>query len=467
MSRSLSFEIAAQVGSRIICSLMGLVLITQLSRYLSIDDFGIYTLAFSVLAFFSPVVEIGMNTIAIREIARNPEQSEAILSSVISVKLVMAMIAWVVASFFAIWLGTDTHQQIVIVLTSLGLFNLALNSFDIWLVIHHRMIIWGAAQVLAGLLGLVLTLLLIWAGWSLYTIVLVQVGAVGLVYGWVWLRVRGEFQFQWPKFQMVRVIVRESLPQGIASLITAYYFNIDMIMLAKMINTEGVAFYGAAYRLLGLMVFVPHAIMMSFMPLMTRALKAGEKPFEQLFRYAFQLMMYLSIPIAMWSSWFAEDIIGWIYTDAYAPAAPVLILLVWAGVGVFASHLSGYALVILNRQELGMFISAASLGLNVMLNLWMIRIWGIRGAAVATLVTETLVVIAGYLLCFYYARILPFSSLLFRSVVLATVVALILNAGRENVVFSTFLVFGSVGFSFFYFLRSKDSVLLNEFLETK
>ncbi len=201
--------------------------------------------------------------------------------------------------------------------------------------------------------------------------------------------------------------------------------------------------------------------------MLTRALQRGEEEFARLFRYAFQLMLYLSIPIALWATWFAEDIIAWIYTDRYAVAAPVLMVLVWAGVGGFASHLSGYALVILNRQKVGVYVGAAALCLNVILNLVLIRIWGIWGAAVATLVTEAFVVVIGYSLCFHYARVLPFSILMLRCVVLAAVVTVFLALGRENAIVSSILIFGLVSLSFFYFLRGKDALLLHEFMESK
>lgn len=467
MTYRLTIEIAAQIGSRIVCSLLGLVLVTQLCRYLSIDDFGVYTLSFSVLAFFSPIVEIGMTTIAIREITRAPEQEEEILCSVIIVKLILAIMSFIAAAIFATWIGRDTHQKTVIILASFGLFNLVLNSIDVWLVVHQRMVMWGLAQILASLMGLITILILIWSDQSLHAIILAQIGTIALAYIWIYICLRDEFRFCLPKLQVTLFIIRESFPHGIASLFAIYYLTIDMFMLAKLLNAEAVALYGSAYRLLNLMAFAPHAIMMSFTPMLTRALQQGANRFAWLFHYTFQLMLYIAIPTAVWASWYADKIISWIYTDTYSAAAPVLIILVWAGVGMFATHLCMYALIILNRQKAGIYVYAAALGLNIAMNLLMIRIWGVSGAALATLFTEAFVIICGFSLCYYYARVLPFSALLLRCAMLTLAVFLLLVLAGKNAIICTILIWGIIGFSFFYFLQGKDESRLHEYLKSK
>jgi len=259
-----------------------------------------------------------------------------------------------------------------------------------------------------------------------------------------------------PDSGMVFYLVRESLPQGISGVITAYYFNVDMVMVAKMVGTEGVAFYGAAYRLLNLMCFVPHAIMMTFMPVLTRALATEKEDFSRLFRYVFHLMLFLALPIALWVGWFAEDIITLIYSSTYQPAAAALKILVWAGVGVFLSHLSGYALVILGRQKTGMIISAATLALNVALNFWLIKTWGFLGAACATVICEIFVIFAGYGFCYRYQRVVPFSQKLVCSFVASIVMLVVLVVGRGHFYVTSLVAVVLISAGFFWTLREKE-----------
>jgi O-antigen/teichoic acid export membrane protein len=186
-----------------------------------------------------------------------------------------------------------------------------------------------------------------------------------------------------------------------------------------MVGTEAVAYYGAAYRFLGLMVFIPHAIIMVFLPSLARSYHDDKAEFARLYTKVFYALMLIGIPAATWVMFYADPIISVIYSSSYRPSIIVLKILVWAGAAIFSSHLFGYVLVCVNRQNFGIIISIIALVCNVLMNLFLIPRVGIVGAAIATVVTELLIAICCLAIVIYYEKIHPFSMQLINVLLLA------------------------------------------------
>jgi O-antigen/teichoic acid export membrane protein len=90
----------------------------------------------------------------------------------------------------------------------------------------------------------------------------------------------------------------------------------------------------------------------------------------------------------------SADVIGFFYGDAYADAAPLLAILALAVTLMIASGVAGPLLVALGRERSTMFISAGAAALNVAANVVLIPLLDARGAALATVGTEVVVLLA-------------------------------------------------------------------------
>jgi len=429
--KQIAVDVVAQIMGKVFSSLFGLLAITQICRYLTVEDFGGYTLAFSLLAFFYPVVDMGLNTIAAREASRDPGKVHSLLSEVICLKVILAVVGFFLILGLVNMLGYPLAIRHLILVASFSLFNTVLGSFEVILIVSHRLFWLALSQVFSSIVFLVFIYGVMALGMRTSALIAVQIFSVTLSYVIVLLATRGSFRPTMPTRPGLAAIFKQSLPQGIASLVTAYYFNIDVIMLSKLMDESAVAYYGSACRLLAFMIFIPHAMMMSLFPLLTRARLQGKKDFSAIFTFSFYLLMLIAIPVAVWATLYSQQIIELVYTSTYHPAVSAFRLLVWAGVGIFASHLAGYTLVVADRQKYGMLISAFALVANVSLNFWLIPAYGIDGAAVATVITEFAVAGLGFALLVYFERLFPFSWKLTRVLLITLVTLLLAEVLRE------------------------------------
>jgi O-antigen/teichoic acid export membrane protein len=87
-----------------------------------------------------------------------------------------------------------------------------------------------------------------------------------------------------------------------------------------------------------------------------------------------------------------------LYGDAYREAGQVLMIQVWAGMFVYLGMASGNWLIIENHQQLAFYRTFLGAIINIMLNLVLIPVYGLMGAAVATVISY---MFAGFLFDFF------------------------------------------------------------------
>lgn len=446
VNKVLVANIVAQISGKIVLSIIGLFVVTQLCRYLSVDAFGSYTLAFSIVGFFCPLVEMGMNTIAVRDISQGRESAASLLTGILLIKLALTAVSIVIIMLVCLVMNYSPEIRLMAILASLTLVSTVLGTFEIFLIVLQKMYVLVLSQVLSNIVLLLSVLYLIRNAYPLQTIILAQVVCAAMTYLLIIFVIRREIAFKKPDFSLMLPFGRSSLQQGISGVIVSYFNSIDMVIISKLVGTGAVAYYGAAYRIIGLMIFIPHAVMMSLYPVLLYFKSKNDQDFIQIFKFSFYMLMLVAIPLATWITIYAEPLIRFIYTGKYLNAAVALKILVWSGVFTFANFLAGYALVIAHRQKFGIFVSIAALVLNVALNLLLIPIYGIEGAALVTVATELCVSLMLYIHIFRHEKLMPFSMKLAR-VLLAVCGTLLVSLLTQNLhvlaagaAFATFLV---------------------------
>ena len=75
-----------QIIGKIIGTVLGIITIALLTRYLGKEGFGYYTTALAFMQFFGVLVDMGLYLICLREIAANPEKENYITSNIFTLR---------------------------------------------------------------------------------------------------------------------------------------------------------------------------------------------------------------------------------------------------------------------------------------------------------------------------------------------------------------------------------------------
>ena len=99
-------------------------------------------------------------------------------------------------------------------------------------------------------------------------------------------------------------------------------------------------------------------------------------------------MVWVAVAVALPTTLLADWVILILYGIDFQEAADVLRIYIWAGVFVTLGIASSKWLIAENLQRYLFFRTILGALLNVGFNLWLIPIYGIKGAAIATLVAQ-------------------------------------------------------------------------------
>ncbi|MFN3701551.1 MAG: flippase [Alphaproteobacteria bacterium] len=188
------------------------------------------------------------------------------------------------------------------------------------------------------------------------------------------------------------------VPSGLCVFLSTYT---DRLMINHFMTLEDVGLYALGFRVAGVAGLLMVGFQGALTPLVMKHHRDAQTPadLERIFRYftAFALVIFLG------ASLFGREILLLAATPAYYGAYIVIPLLVpsilLAGMYIFAP-----GIFIAKKTHLVLWINLAAALCNVALNLVLIPLWGIVGAALATLIGN-IVAFAAYMVSsqrFYY-----------------------------------------------------------------
>jgi O-antigen/teichoic acid export membrane protein len=418
---SRTFRNTAMVtGSRLVSRVMVFYVFILIVRSLSHDDYGRYTLVLAIIPLVSVIVDVGLRPLFIREASRDRSVMGPYLNSILSLKVVMAIPAFIVTAIalhfvvpdavgngllaaMAVMLGASFANQLRAVYYAVGELR-----YEAFTTIGETMVLLVGVVIAANLhLNYTWYLWAYAASWW-FTVVFSSVIAV--------TRFKHRFRFD---LQVARLsmLARESLPFALTFIISSLYYKIDQPMMPPLgVSLFAISLYGAAYKFLDAATFVPQALMDPVYPALSRI--AGEAP-ERLAgatTKAYKMLAVASVPMAVTMLVLAEPIVrygaGANYIGPGHNAVPVLRVLAIGVIFLFVNNTFIYTLNAMGRQSESTRLAVLSLVVNVALNVILIPqhnalYGGIMGAAWATGLTELALFAGGYLLMRKYLYALP------------------------------------------------------------
>jgi O-antigen/teichoic acid export membrane protein len=212
-----------------------------------------------------------------------------------------------------------------------------------------------------------------------------------------------------PKIPDYRVLYREILPLAVIGFATTIYFKIDIVMLGYLLgDASQTGYYSAAYKFLeGIILLLVPISYICFRIL--RQSWQDKVKFAVLLKWMMGLMLVGALAIILLIGWVGPWVIEVTYGKGYEASA---VLLFWLSLSLFfvmPNYILTQAAIAANKSVPYAWITVvASIG-NIIMNLYLIPLYGPVGAAWATIASEILMF--GLLLVvfrkYFFARGMP------------------------------------------------------------
>jgi polysaccharide transporter, PST family len=384
-------------ADRIIRMGIGVIVIIWIARYLGPEQFGIYNYAIAFVALFTAVSTLGLDHIVVREIVRQPDKKDEIVGSALLMRFLASVITVVLISLIIFLLRPDDAltRMMVIIIASAMIFQ-SFEVIDFWFQSQvqskYTVIAKNAAFLfISGVhIGLILSEASLIA-FAFARLIEMFLFAVGLVFlyrysGSALRKLRS-------RMKQATHLLRDSWPLILSGIMVMLYMRIDQVMLGEMIGDISVGIYSAAIRLTEVWFFIPTAILISVFPNIIEMKKRDEGLYYRRLQRLYTTLTWVAIAIALVVMFLANPVIRVLYGQEFQAAGSVLVISIWAGVFVFQGLTRSKWLVAENLQKYTYFFTGIGVIINIILNLILIPKYEASGAAIATLITQFIVVI--------------------------------------------------------------------------
>lgn len=378
----------------VLARLSFLALFLAAARLLGAEEYGRYNHAASLTGLALVGMDLGLNTLLVRQVARRPAELGHFAGTLLLIKSLLALLVLALLALGLHLTGRPLGLVLAVALAQAcwglaelgfaGLNALEAMGQEAWIKTVARL----AALLAAG------GLLLAGAGtWGLVA-GLGLANLLGLLLALGVLRRRAVFSLRL-EAGFVGRLFRDGLPLALSGVFIAFYSRLDVVLLEVMGRSfSEIGWYAAAARVVDGLGILPGLVAAAFLPVL--ASLAGREPeaLARLYRQGLRLLLLLGLPAGLGLFMVRAPLTELVFGPAYAPTAQVFAWLAPNLALIFVNYLQLTVLTALGRQRLGALATALGLLVNVGLNLWWIPAHGIMGAAAATLATEVALFLA-------------------------------------------------------------------------
>jgi O-antigen/teichoic acid export membrane protein len=389
---------AVMLGANLISKIFTFFYLMYIARFLGAEGYGLFSFAFGFTGIFIIFTDLGLETLAVREVARDRSLAGKYLGNFITMKLGLSLLTFgLIAGICGVLHYSPASVRIIYLMTLHIILRAFSNLFYSIFKAFERMEFISIGALLGNGLTLLGVGLAIWQKFSVMGIawVYVAVSAVDVLFaGWIclWKFARPKFEADWPFWKSS---VAKAWPIGAMTIFTMIYFRIDTVMIDMMKGNPHVGLYGAAYRLAEIMTIIPSIFMVSIFPVLSTFYQVANDSFKRAYALSTRYLFYLALPIALAGTILARPIVALVYGKEYMDAVPAFQILLWASAIMFVTMVQGTTFVASNKQLVNMVLSALSVVLNIGLNLLVIPKYSYVGASMATVVTELFGLLTG------------------------------------------------------------------------
>jgi O-antigen/teichoic acid export membrane protein len=401
MTRDIGRRIASNASILLCADMLGkltqAVFVVYVARVLGVQRYGVYALTFTVFFFLEFLAQFGMRPMAVREIARNRNKAERLVSGILILLFGGAFSTYALLLLGLSFLKYGPEVRTLIYLLALTLFPRAIShTFTVMSYGFERMTLPSIVSVVSGLTSSSLGVLVISLGGELKGLVevLVAVGmGEGLIAGWFILRdcPGTKLRVDWPLW---RELIKQSLPFGILGFLMLVHSKVDIFMLSiirgPLDGLLAIGYYTPAHSILSALMLLPGSLRLAMVPSLAsheNSITAIRSTLEGTTKFLFA---FVGFPMIIATTFFANDIVTLLFGESYLPTAGALQVMGWA-YAMVAATMPAFAVISVSRH-VGRYVPWALGGVlvNVLLNLLLIPAYSFIGAAIATLITQTL-----------------------------------------------------------------------------
>ena len=360
------------------------------------QEFGFYYAVLNFSFLFNILLDLGITNFNNRNIAQNSQLLAKHFSGIVSLKLFLGVVYFIVTVGVSWLWGYRDHQLQLLILVG---FNQFLLSFFLYLRSNISGMLMFRTESLMSVLDrslmIIIMSVLLWGGisnkpfkieWFIYGQTAAYIIAVSVAYLVVVLKSKS-LKIYWSPIFFI-MILRKSMPFALLTLMMVFYIRIDSVMIEKILpdvlGDVQVGIYAHAFRILEATNQIAFLFAVFLLPLFSHLIKKKQN-LREIISISFSLLFVGTFILAVGSYIYSYQIMDLLYDDYLQKSAEVYSVLIFGVIAMGTSYVFGTLLTANgNLKELNI-IAAISVAISLFLNLLLIPEMHATGAAIANL----------------------------------------------------------------------------------
>lgn len=386
---------------RVAQSVLSMVVTILTARFLGPSNYGIINYAASIVAFFVPFMQVGLNFILVQAVIQNDDREGEVMGTALAMSLASGVLSVIgVFAFVMVANYNDPTTIIVCVLYSLLLIFQALEHFQYWFQAKLLSKYTSITMLVAYFVVSAYKIYLLLTGKSVYWFAVSQ----ALDYAIIAFALFAIFnKVSSVKLSFSKEMAKKMFDKGkhyiFPTLMVTLYANIGKVMLTLMTDEAICGFYSAAVMCVGMATFVYNAIIESVRPVILEAKKKGDESYKKILTALYSFIIYLALLESIFLTIFSKLIVNILYGADYAATIPLLRVLAWYLIFSYIGLVRNVWILAEEKEKHLWKINLGGAIVNLVLNFILIPILGAMGSAITALITQIFTnVIMGYLI---------------------------------------------------------------------
>jgi stage V sporulation protein B len=404
-----------------------------LARRLGRESMGTFVTIFAISAVIHWIADAGTTTVLMRRVSRAPGQLKAIISEAIGVLLVVcaasAAMFFLVATPWMMAFGGGLSVPVLVVAASAMASRHALEFASNALRGLERFEFENISRVVQTFTFCLFVWLWVYPdnGGALGGFIAYAASnfiAVALLWGVLLVK------WNCAGFRLNSAVVRdwwtESIPMGVGDIVRQFLMHIDTLLLVAFQPRGVVGLYGMAARPLQPLQLLPRIIVSVTFPGFSRASHLNRQAVSRMFAKTTNLLWSASLPISIGISMCAAPLITATAGPEFEAAAGPLQILIWGTGLLFINAQLRFVLTALDAEQSYWRLICCAFVAKLLLAAALIPLWNMYGAALANLLGEAILCVAGLAILHRLHVVAPPVTQLLRVVPAAVAMAAVL-----------------------------------------
>lgn len=431
LGKQIAYNTLLQTIAKIASTILAVIAFGLMTRYLNREGFGAYTTIAAFLQFFGILVDMGLSVIAIQLVSELGHDHTKNYNNIFTIRLFSAIIIYAIAPLAVLLFPYSSSIKLGVLIMAPSFFlSSMIQMTTVVYQVRLSMMVPTIADIISKVFLIGGIALAAYMDWGLVGVLTVILFNNAVQWGILFFSSRQwalpKLSFDWPIW---RIVYDRTWPIALSILCNVIYLRADTLILSLLKTQEDVGIYGAAFRVVEVLMTFPIMFIGLTLASFARAWSSGNTQlFKRYFQKTFDFMSLTAFPLIVGTFFTGTSVMVLVAGSSFAQSGHLLKLLIIATGAIFFGSLFGHLINIINEQKkmlAGYFVVAV---LAVVCYLVFIPQYGYWAAASITILTEVLIAIIGFVIFYQKTRVAPHLGYALKTLAASCVMGVFLYA---------------------------------------